>query len=158
MINMEKTVNESKTEQVYIVRAPHINGYGRLFGGQLMQWIDELAGIICRRHSGMGVTTAAIDNLNFKAAAYQNDMIVLVGRMTYIGKTSMEVRIDTFIEQEQGIRKCINRAYIVMVAIDQNGNPIAVPGLKLETENERIEWEGGKRRYQLRKKRRLEGY
>ena len=106
----------------------------------------------------MGVTTAAIDNLNFKAAAYQNDMIVLVGRMTYIGKTSMEVRIDTFIEEARGIRKCINRAYVVMVAIDQNGSPVAVPGLKLETENERIEWEGGKKRYQLRKSRRQEGY
>lgn len=67
-MNMEKSVNESKAEQVFIVRAPHINGYGRLFGGQLMQWIDELAGIVCRRHSEMGVTTAAIDNLNFKDA------------------------------------------------------------------------------------------
>ena len=48
-MNMEKSVNESKAEQVFIVRAPHINGYGRLFGGQLMQWIDELAGIVCRK-------------------------------------------------------------------------------------------------------------
>ena len=80
-MNMEKSVNESKAEQVFIVRAPHINGYGRLFGGQLMQWIDELAGIVCRRHSEMGVTTAAIDNLNFKDAAYQNDMIVLKGKL-----------------------------------------------------------------------------
>ena len=157
-MNMEKSVNESKAEQVFIVRAPHINGYGRLFGGQLMQWIDELAGIVCRRHSEMGVTTAAIDNLNFKDAAYQNDMIVLKGKLTYIGKTSMEVRVDTFIENSKGMRRCINRAYVVMVAIDHNGKPMEVPRLKLETENERIEWNGGKKRYQLRKRRRKEGY
>ena len=157
-MNMEKSVNESKAEQVFIVRAPHINGYGRLFGGQLMQWIDELAGIVCRRHSEMGVTTAAIDNLNFKDAAYQNDMIVLKGKLTYIGKTSMEVRVDTFIENSKGMRRCINRAYVVMVAIDHNGKPMEVPRLKLETENERIEWNGGKNRYQLRKSRRKEGY
>ena len=157
-MNMEKSVNESKAEQVFIVRAPHINGYGRLFGGQLMQWIDELAGIVCRRHSEMGVTTAAIDNLNFKDAAYQNDMIVLKGKLTYIGKTSMEVRVDTFIENSKGMRRCINRAYVVMVAIDHNGKPMEVPRLKLETENERIEWNGGKKRYQLGKNRRKEGY
>ena len=157
-MNMEKSVNESKAEQVFIVRAPHINGYGRLFGGQLMQWIDELAGIVCRRHSEMGVTTAAIDNLNFKDAAYQNDMIVLKGKLTYIGKTSMEVRVDTFIENSKGMRRCINRAYVVMVAIAHNGKPMEVPRLKLETENERIEWNGGKKRYQLRKSRRKEGY
>lgn len=157
-MNMEKSVNESKAEQVFIVRAPHINGYGRLFGGQLMQWIDELAGIVCRRHSEMGVTTAAIDNLNFKDAAYQNDMIVLKGKLTYIGKNSMEVRVDTFIENSKGMRRCINRAYVVMVAIDHNGKPMEVPRLKLETENERIEWNGGKKRYQLRKSRRKEGY
>ena len=155
---MIKKVNESRTEQMYIVRSLHINGYGRLFGGQLMQWIDELAGIVCRRHSGLSVTTAAIDNLNFKDAAYQNDMIVLVGKLTYVGKTSMEVRVDTFIEDNQGVRKCINRAYVVMVAIDQDGNPIEVPGLMIETENEKLEWQGGEKRYQLRKTRRCEGY
>lgn len=155
---MIKKVDESKTEQMYIVRSLHINGYGRLFGGQLMQWIDELAGIVCRRHFGLSVTTASIDNLNFKDAAYQNDMIVLVGKLTYVGKTSMEVRVDTFIEDDQGIRKCINRAYVVMVAIDQAGNPVEVPGLMIETENEKLEWQGGEKRYQLRKIRRCEGY
>ena len=43
IIDVEKRVKESMTEQVFIIRATYINGYGRLFGGQLMQWIDELA-------------------------------------------------------------------------------------------------------------------
>ena len=154
---MVKKVTESETEQVYIVRSSHINGYGRLFGGQLLQWIDELAGVVCRRHSGMGVTTAAIDNLNFKDAAYQNDMVVLIGKLTYVGRTSMEVRVDTFIENRQGIRKSINRAYIVMVAIDQDGKPVEVPELVVETENEKMEWQMGEKRYHLRKTRRREG-
>ena len=80
------------TEQVYIVRSQHINGYGRLFGGILMQWIDELSGIVSRRHAGTTVTTASIDNLSFEAPAYQDDMVVLVGKLTYVGRTSMEVR------------------------------------------------------------------
>ena len=154
----KKSVLDSLTEQVHIVRSGHINGYGRLFGGTLMQWIDELSGIVCRRHSGMTVTTASIDNLSFEAPAFQDDMVVLVGRLTYVGTTSMEVRVDVYVEDMQGIRSIINRAYIVMVAIDENGQPVPVPGLDLETENERYEWQSGEKRYQLRKTRRKEGY
>ena len=63
-----------------------------------MQWIDEMAGIVARRHAGTIVTTACVDNLNFKAGAYLGDVVVLIGKMTYVGKTSMEVRIDTYVE------------------------------------------------------------
>lgn len=157
-MDKQKRVQDSETEQVYIIRTQHINGYGRLFGGYLMQWIDELAGIVSRRHSGMEITTVSVDNLNFKAGAYLNDMIVLVGKMTYVGKTSMEVRVDVFIEDNYGRRKNINRAYIVMVAIDKNGKAVGVPGLEICTESERAEWIGGEKRYNLRKQRRAEGY
>ena len=44
------------TEQTYLLMHRHINGYGRLFGGQLMQWIDELAGIVSMRHAGGRIT------------------------------------------------------------------------------------------------------
>ena len=141
-----------------MVRSPHINGYGRLFGGQLMQWIDEVAGIVARRHSNSIITTAAIDNLNFKSAAYMNDTVVLSGKVTYVGKSSMEIRVDTYVEDINGNRRTINRAYIVMVAIDSEGNPVQVPSLELETEADRIEWEGGEKRYKLRKQRQKEGY
>ena len=155
---MKKRVEDSKTEQVYVIRSQHINSYGRLFGGFLMQWIDEVAGVVSRRHSGCAVTTASVDNLSFKAGAYENDMVVLVGKLTYIGRTSMEVRVDTYIEDYEGIRKSINRAYVVMVAVNENGEPIPVPDLELQTEAEQIEWEAGKKRYELRRQRRIEGY
>ena len=58
-----------------------INGYSRLFGGKLMEWIDVVAGVVARRHSGREVTTAAIDNLQFKAAAHINSTVVLIGRI-----------------------------------------------------------------------------
>ena len=154
----KKKVKESISEQVFVIRTQFINGYGRLFGGQLMQWIDELAGVVCRRHCGMTVTTASIDNLNFQEPAYLNDMIVLIGKLTYVGLTSMEVRVDTFIEDEYGTRKSINRAYVVMVAIDQDGKAVEVPGLDIETEEEQAEWKSGEKRYELRKIRRKEGY
>ena len=56
------------------------------------------------------------------------------------------------------MRKIINRAYEVMVALDENDNKVEVPGLIVETESEKAEWNGGEKRYALRKERRKEGY
>lgn len=153
-----KKVSDSLTEQQYLVRPLHINHYGRLFGGQLLEWIDEIAGIVAIRHSNAIVTTAAIDNLQFKAPAFEGDMIVLEGRITYVGRTSMEVRVDTYIETILGDRIMINRAYIDMVAIDQNGSAIEVPDLLIETPEQQQEYEAAMKRKEMRKMRRQEGF
>ncbi len=158
IMRRQKRVEDSRTENTYHIMPKHINGYGRLFGGVLMQWIDEVAGTVARRHAGSIVTTACVDNLNFKAGAYLGNTIVLIGRMTYVGRTSMEVRVDTYVEDMDGTRKMINRAYEVLVAIDQNDQKQEVPGLIIETETEKAEWLGGEKRYALRKQRRKEGY
>ena len=153
-----KRVADSRTEQIQILMPEHINGAGRLFGGKLVEWIDVVAGVVARRHSGCNVTTAAIDNLQFKAGAYVNNTLVLVGHITHVGRTSMEVRVDTYVEQLDGMRTVVNRAYLVLVALDDKERPTEVPGLILESETERAEWEAGERRRILRERRRLEGY
>ena len=153
-----KKVEDSLTEQQYLICPAHINHYGRLFGGQLLKWIDELAGIVAIRHCGATVTTAAIDNLQFKAPAYTGDMIVLEGRVTYVGRSSMEIRVDTFREALDGQREIINRAYIDMVSINCKGQPEEVPDLLIETEEQRLEYEAAKKRKHMRKQRRQEGF
>jgi len=153
-----KRISDSLTEQVQILMPCHINGTDRLFGGQLLEWIDVVAAVVARRHSGCNVTTAAIDNLLFKAGAYLNNTLVIIGRITYVGNTSMEVRVDTYVEDLSGIRKVVNRAYLVLVALGESGTPTEVPRLILETESERAEWDAGKKRHTLRHKRRKEGY
>ena len=156
---LEKRIEDSLTEQTYLVMHRHINGYGRLFGGQLLAWIDELAGIVAKRHSESEITTACIDQLNFKHPAVLNDTLVMIGRVTYVGKTSMEVRVDSYVESLNGMRKMINRAYVVMVAIDEHtGKTKQVPGLIVETESQKAEWEGGIKRTALRKQRKSEGF
>ena len=153
-----KKVSDSLTEQQYLICPAHINHYGRLFGGQLLKWIDELAGIVAIRHCGSTVTTAAIDNLQFQAPADTGDMIVLRGFVTYAGRTSMEVRVDTYRESLDGKREMINRAYIDMVAINCKGQPEEVPQLLLENEEQRQEYEAAQKRKLLRKQRRQEGF
>jgi len=153
-----KRVEDSFTEQQYLICPAHINHYGRLFGGQLLKWIDELAGIVAIRHCGATVTTAAIDNLQFQAPAYTGDMIVLQGMVTYVGHSSMEIRVDTYREALDGSREMINRAYIDMVCINCKGEPKEVPDLLIETEAQRLEHEAAQKRKQMRKQRRKEGF
>lgn len=155
---VEKQVSDSKTEQVHIVMPEHINSNDRLFGGQLMEWIDVVAAVTARRHANCLATTAAVDSLVFEAPAYAEDTVVLQGQITYVGHTSMEVRVDSFVEHISGERKRINRAYFVMVAIDRDHKPQEVPKLIVETEEQKREWEAGKKRYALRQQRRLEKY
>ncbi len=154
----KRRVEESRVETIHIVRPNHLNGANRLFGGILMQWIDEVAGLVAKRHARTNVTTASVDNLRFLKGAYQNDVLVLIGKLTYVGTTSMEVRVDTYAEDTQGIRRPINRAYFSMVALDENDKPVKVPGLIFETESEKAEWENGKKRREMRNIRKMEGF
>ena len=149
-----KTVDESRVETVYLVRPPHLNGANRLFGGILMQWIDEVAGIVAKRHSMSNVTTASVDNLTFLQGAYQGDMVVIKGKMTWVGNSSMEVCVDTYVESPNGERHRINNAHFMMVALDENDRPIQVPRLILQTEDEHLAWAHGEERRRIRNERR----
>ena len=156
---IERTVDFSKTEQVHLVQPADLNGGGRLFGGTLLKMIDELAAIVAMRHTGLKtVTTAAIDNLTFKSAAYVNDLIVLVGYLTYAGRTSMEVRVDTYVEKSDGMRYPINRAHIVLVALDENNQPAPIPALIPETDVQREEYLMANKRRELRLERQKNGF
>jgi len=70
----------------------------------------------------------------------------------------MEIRVDTFREALDGTRTMINRAYIDMVSINEKGEPIEVPGLLIENEEQRAEYEAAKKRKELRNQRRREGF
>lgn len=154
----EKCVADSKTEVSHLLFTRDMNGAGRLFGGQLLMWLDEVAGIVAKRHSECNVTTACIDNLQFKEACYINDTIVMIGYITYTGRTSMEIRIDTYVERLDGSRYPINRAFFVMVALDENDQPTEVPMLKITSMEEQAKWDAALKRLELRKQRRNEGF
>ena len=155
---MKKTPSQTYTEQVNLVKDSELNGSRRLFGGILLSWIDITAAIVARRHAERNVTTVAIDDLHFIAPAHANDLVVLCGKMTYVGRTSMEVTVESYVERLDGSRTLINRAHVVMVALGEDERPCEVPGLEPETDEERAEMLAGERRKQLRAQRQMENY
>ena len=140
------------TTSVQIVLAQHCNGnrIPRLFGGQLMSWIDIVGAVAARRYAHSAVTTACVDHLDFIGPAYLNDTVVQEARVTWTGRTSMEVRVDSYVEQQDGARAPVNRAYAVYVALDENDQPIPVPPFTPETEEEKSEYEAANTRRRLR--------
>ena len=154
-----RSVRVSEERQTHLIMNGDINGNKRLFGGRLLEWIDQAAAITAMRHSGMLITTASIDNLQFLAGATVGELLVIEAKLTYVGKTSMEIRVDTYIEERaNGIKRPINKAYLTEVCIDDAGKPVMVPyGISVNTEEERIEYEGAIKRLALRKDRRQKG-
>ena len=140
------------TTTVQIVLPQHCNGYRnpRLFGGQIMAWIDIVGAVAARRYTQSAVTTVCVDNLNFLSAAYLNDTIVQEAMVTWTGRTSLEVRVDSYVEQLDGERRRVNRAYVVFVAIDDEDKPIPVKPFVPETDSERREYEAAIERRKIR--------
>lgn len=148
-----KRVDDSRVETAHIVRPSDLNGANRLFGGTLMQWIDEVAGIVAIRHANTNVITASVDNLTFLHGAHQNDLVIIKGKVTWVGNSSIEVCVDTYVENAIGERHRINNAHFMMVALDKNEKPVQVPRLILETDDEKLAWEHGIERQRIRKQR-----
>jgi acyl-CoA hydrolase len=142
----KKKPSESYTESVHILNLNTMNGYDRLFGGKLMEWIDITAAVVARRHSNCNITTVLVHELEFKEPAFANDLVVLTGKIVYVGRTSMDVCVKSYVEKLDGTRQLINSAYLTLVALDENDKPTPVPSLELETDEDRAEWERAKLR------------
>ena len=157
MERKDKTVAESRVETFHIIMPENMNDSGRLFGGTLMCWIDEVAGLVGRRHAQMNVTTGTVDNLKFLRGVYLREIVVISGKVTHVANSSMEVKVESFVENATGDRELINRAYLTMVGIDENNRPCRLPRLILKTEEDKKEWEQAEIRRQIRQKQRAEG-
>ena len=140
------------TTSVQIVLPQHCNGYAkpRLFGGQILAWIDITGAVAARRYTCRPVTTVCVDNLNFIAPAYLNDTVVQEARVTWTGRTSLEVRVDSFVENLDRKRTLVNRAYAVFVALDDDDNPVPVPPFQPEGEEEEQEYAAALARRKIR--------
>jgi acyl-CoA hydrolase len=147
-----------QTQHVQIVMSSHVNGARRLFGGQLMEWIDVTAAVAARRHAKSDVTLAAVDALEFISSVQMNDTVMLTAEITWTGRTSMEVRVETFVEHLKGLRQLVNRAYLVFVAIDEQGQPHPIEPFHPETADQRLEWQQAveRRERRLRQRRTAE--
>jgi acyl-CoA hydrolase len=126
------------------------NTLGNLMGGRLLHWMDIAAAISAHRHCGRIVVTASVNNVSFSQPIKLGEIVTLHAKVSRSFNSSMEVYIDVWIENNTtGEKKKSNEAIYTFVAVDQLGNPITVPQLIPETEEEKMRYDGALRRRQL---------
>ena len=123
---------------VQVVLPNDANPLGFILGGTVMHLIDIAGAIACHRHTRSLLVTAAVDGLQFLHPIKVGDLIILRSCVTAVWTTSLEVEVEVFSEETlTGLRRMTSRAYLTFVAIDQAGLRIGIPGLILETEDEK---------------------
>ena len=145
-----KKPSESLSITTEIVLPNDTNNLDNLMGGRLLHWMDIATAIAAHRHCGRIVVTASVNNVSFAKAIPAGSIVTLEAKVSRAFTSSMEVIVDVWMEnnQHKGKVKC-NEAIYTFVAVDQLGNPIDVPQLTPESEEEKSRFEGALRRRQL---------
>ena len=133
-----KRPSESQTEMVQVVLPNDANPLGFILGGTVMHLIDIAGAIAGHRHTRSLLVTAAVDGLQFLHPIKVGDLIMLKARVTAVWSTSLEVEVEVFSEETlTGRRRMTSRAYLTFVAVDRDSRRVPIPGLLLETDDDR---------------------
>lgn len=126
-MNQEQRIENSKTTIFKAVFPNTTNHYDTLFGGTAMQLMDETAFITATRFSRQQMVTVSSDKIDFKKPIPAGTIIELSGKITYLGSTSLKVRVDIFVEEmySENREKAVSGEF-TFVAIDENKNPIKI--------------------------------
>jgi uncharacterized protein (TIGR00369 family) len=133
------------------------NGLGNVHGGVIMKMVDEVGALAAMRHARTPVVTIAIDSMTFLEPVRVGNHVQCTAELTYVGRTSMEVRVEVLTENVlTGEASITNTAYLVYVALDGEGKPTPVPRLTYVTDDERERAAQAEARQQYRKQQRAQ--
>lgn len=152
-----KPVGASRIKLAQMMQPQHANHHGNVHGGWIMKLMDEAGALACMRHAQQRVVTVAVDQMTFREPIRLADLVILTAEVSYVGRTSMEAEVQVETENPlTGERTHTNTAYLVYVALDEEGNPVQVPALTAETEAQRERMAEGRARQEHRLARRRE--
>lgn len=148
-----KKPSESKVTLSRIMGPQDANSLGNVHGGVIMKMVDEAGALAAMRHAGGPVVTVRIDSMNFRKPIYVGHVVIINAELTYVGRTSLEVRVEVLAESpfKAGDITNTNSAYLVFVAIDEHGNPREIPPLLAENEAQLRRMEQAQERQAFRK-------
>ena len=130
--------SETNLVLTHLMMPADANYMGSIHGGIIMKLIDEAAAACAYRFCRTNVATAAIDRIDFHNPVQIGDLVRLRANLNYAGRTSMEVGVRVEAEDLRSGRVThTNSAYLVFVAVDDAGRPVAVPALVPETAEQR---------------------
>lgn len=132
-----KTVASSKITISELMLPSHTNFSGKIHGGYILSLLDQIAFACASKFSGNYCVTASVDTVDFLNPIEVGELVTMKASVNYVGKSSMIIGIRVESENIQtGVVKHCNSSYFTMVAKDENGNNIEVPGLQLSNDEE----------------------
>jgi acyl-CoA hydrolase len=148
----EVTVAHSRASVVRLMVPTDANFMGNVFGGSILAEIDRVAYVTAMRHSKNQCVTASFDRADFIAPVHVGEVVDFDARVTFTGRTSMEIWVRVQAEPGSGgPPHLVVEAFVTMVAVDAAGTPVAVPPLQLTSEQERRRFEEGRARMEARR-------
>lgn len=146
-----KRVTESQITMTQQMLPSDANPFGNVHGGVVMKLIDSAAGACAGRHARQRVVTARIDEISFLTPVFVGDLVYAKASVNEVGRSSLEVGVRVEAENiRTGDVVHVASAYLVFVAIDENGRPTPVPPLLAESDDEKRRMAAAKRRRELR--------
>ena len=144
-----KTCNASLTVMTDLVLPSETNAINNLFGGELLARMDRAGSIAVRRHSQQIVVTTSVNHVAFNKSIPLGSIVTIQAKVSRAFRTSMEVYLDVWINNDDGGKTKANEAIYTFVAVDNEGNPIKIPEIIPESEEEINRFNGALRRRQL---------
>jgi acyl-CoA thioesterase YciA len=106
------------------------NPSGDIFGGWVLAQMDLAAGIVAAQRAQGRVATVALDGLSFHLPVYVGDLVSCHARVIRIGRTSMTIKVDTYVIRSRTMDEVkVTEGHFTVVAIDGEGRPRPVPDL-----------------------------
>ncbi len=131
------------------------NHYGTMFGGKVLDLMDRAAFLAATRFSNQSMVTASTEHIDFFIPVKKGNIVELIAKVVYTGKSSVTVQVDLFSEDPiQKKRERASQGYFHMVAVDESGKAVPVPRLQIHTSEEKAEWEMVEKMRAFRKERR----
>jgi len=156
-----KPVRASRTTITELMIPAYANFGGKIHGGILLSLMDKVAYACASRHAGTYCVTVSVDGVDFLQPVDVGDLVSLKASVNYVGRTSLVVGIQVIAETvQQAVVKHTNTSYFTMVARDEDGEPVVVPPLTLETEDEirRFVTASARRKLRSRVRKRMAAY
>lgn len=146
---------ESQIILTQLMGPTNANTLGNVHGGLIMKLCDEAGGMAATKHARHPAVTVTVDSMNFHSPVHIGNLMTVRAEVTWVGRTSMETRVVVTAENViSGEVTHTNTAYFVYVALDENGRPVPVPPLILDTDEEKARFERAAQRQAFRLQRR----
>jgi acyl-CoA hydrolase len=133
--------HESEVTLAQVMLPSDANGQGNVHGGTIMKLVDTAGGIAAIRHARRRVVTVIMDSMTFLEPVYVGDLVTVRARLTWTGTSSMEAEVRVEAENvPTGRVTHTSTAYLVYVALDDDGKPCKVPTLQITSDEEQARW------------------